>query len=91
MEITNPYISETPVNGVAKVGDKVRFFGFYNQRGTVQTVVAVPDFTTTISYQLSSPSNPHVYGYSQLEEGWTFAEESTTTPTIKTHPEFFKK
>ena len=96
MEINNPYISETPVNGVAKVGDKVRFFGPYNQRGIVQTVVAVPDLTTTYCYKIQNPTSEFP-GFSDLEEGWTFAQEPTLTPTtkthpdIKTHPEFFKK
>lgn len=89
---TNPYINETPVNGVAKVGDKVRFFGEHNRRGIVQTVVAVPVDGYSISYQLQNPTS-EIPGFSELGKGWTFAEESETilTPTIHTHPEFFKK
>jgi hypothetical protein len=96
----NKYEHEARVNGVAKIGDRVRFYGEYNKHGRVSIVVELPH-EPSVCYRLVYEENPldiPVYG-DLRDPGYSFAEnfEAEDKPELPQHalklihPEFFKK
>ena len=88
------YGNEKPVNGVAKVGDRVRFYNMNSRGNRIYVVKRVPN-EESFMYVMQREDEPD-YPYPSVadlqSDDWSFAEDEVPAVAVRQYPaEFFKR